>query len=77
MLHQVVAIFDKKTGLYGSPALVVHVGEGVREFDTLKNEPGSKINKNPEDFDLHHIGMWDARKGVLEPIPPITLATGV
>ena len=77
-LHSVCSIFDKKTGLYGSPVTVVHVGEAVREFDALKRDKGSKIEKNPEDFDLMHIGHFDVTKGVIHNLDhPVTLASGV
>ena len=34
-----------KTASYGPPAVVIHVGEAVREFDGLKKLPESKLTK--------------------------------
>ena len=78
MNYSVCCIYDKKTASYGPPAVVIHVGEAVREFDGLKKLPESKINKNPEDFELHHLGFWNSSSGHAENLAsPITLATGV
>lgn len=78
MKYSVCCIYDKKTALYGPPAVVVHVGEAVREFDSLRKENGTKINRNPEDYELHHLGLWDSSTGLSENLEsPITLASGV
>ena len=36
MNYSVCCIYDKNR-FYGPPAVVIHVGEAVREFDGLKN----------------------------------------
>lgn len=71
------AVFDKKTGLYDNPFTVRHVGEAIREWDVVRKNPETKFGKNPEDFDLMEIGVYDASKGLITSTTPKTLATGV
>lgn len=78
MQQPICAVFDKKTGLYDNPFTVRHVGEAVREFDTVRKMPETKFGKNPEDFDLMHIATWNPSQGRFENLDSHqTLTTGV
>lgn len=63
----VLCVFDKKTKLYDKPFSIRHVGEAVREFETLKTQKDNKIGMNPDDFELHHIGQFQFEIGTLVP----------
>lgn len=78
MEQSVVSVFDKKTGLYGNPFIVRHVGEAIREWDVVRKNPETKYGKNPEDFDLMEIGSYDDSKGHFTNLQsPRTLQSGV
>lgn len=73
-----LAVYDKKTGLYDNPFIVRHNGDAIREFDHLRKDTNTKFGKNPEDFDLFQIGNYDAASGNVEILQPHThLASGV
>lgn len=78
MKKPVVAVKDKKIGMFDSPFVVRHPGEAMREFDTVIKDTNTKFGKNPEDFDLYQIGTYDESTGELETIsPPTHLSSGV
>jgi len=78
MLKPVVAVKDKKIGMFDSPFVVRHNGEAMREFDTVRQDKNTKFGKNPEDFDLYQIGTYDETTGELVTLsPPTHLISGV
>lgn len=72
MKQQVVAVVDKKTGLYTAPHMVLHPGEAIRAFAAVKEDksPNNQFAKTPEDFRLVHIGEFDMLKGTYENLNP-------
>lgn len=78
MKQPLVSIFDKKTGLYEQVFAVRHVGEAIREFEILKKNLETKYGKNPEDFDLYQLGIYDYTTGDVENLKPsLHLVSGV
>lgn len=77
MRQPVIAVYDKKTGLYDNPFVVRHNGEAIREFEIVSKDSNTRIGKNPSDFELHQIGSFDYTTGQLETLQPTThLMTG-
>lgn len=73
-----IAVYDKKTALFEKPFVARHIGEAVREWDFVRKDPNLKFGKNPEDFDLYHIGFYDDTTANVELVKPhICIATGV
>lgn len=78
MKNPVCAVYDKKTGLFDQIFTVRHIGEAVREWDIVRKNKDTKFGKNPEDFDLFQIGVYNDELGEVEPVKPHThLASGV
>lgn len=77
MNQPVIAVFDKKTGTYGSIFICRHVGEAIREWDIIRKDTNTKYGKTPEDFDLWQLGEFDESKGAIQNEPRIQLASGV
>lgn len=74
----VIAVYDKKTGLFGSPSSCRHIAEAIRQFDTLRKNPENKIGMNPEDFDLFQIAEYDDSLGTMTTLQPhLHLSSGV
>lgn len=73
-----IAVYDKKTGLYDKPFVVRHNGEAIREWDIVIKDTQTKFGKNPEDFDLFQIAYYNDETGAIEMCAPhIHLASGV
>lgn len=73
----ICAVKDKKTGLFDRPFPVRHVGEAIREFQTVCKDTNTKFGKNPEDFDLYQIGEIDYSQGLISLPKPLQLVSGV
>lgn len=78
MQQPIIAVYDKKIGSYEKPFVAKHTGEAIRDFDHVRKDPQTKFGRNPEDFDLFHIGQYDETSGKLISLEPhIHLASGV
>lgn len=73
-----IAVYDRKTGLFDKPFAVRHIGEAVREWDLVRKDTNTKIGKNPEDFDLRQVGYFDEQTGeLINQKPALQIAGGV
>lgn len=78
MKKPVIAVYDKKIGLFDPPFVARHKNEAVREWNVVIKNKETKFGKNPEDFDLFWIGEYDERTGNFENLQPHEhLASGV
>lgn len=78
MVIPVIAVYDKKTGLFDNPLTVRHNGEAIREWDVVRKDEKTKYGKNPEDFDLFQIATYNDETGEIASLRPHThLASGV
>lgn len=78
MTKPVIAVFDKKTGLFDQPFTVRRNGEAIREWEHVLQSKDNRYGKNPEDYDLFQIANYDETLGLITPISPhIHLAGGV
>lgn len=77
-LNPVVAVYDKKTGLYDPPFSCRHVGEAVRDFGVIQKDAKTKFGQNPQDFDLKEVAEFNYATGEFKNLnPQKTLITGV
>lgn len=78
MKQAVLAVKDKKTGLFDPPFNVRHQNEALREWSIIIKDEKTKFGKNPEDFDLYHIANYDADTGDYENLATKKqIATGI
>lgn len=63
MILKVFSVFDTKAELYRSPFYMNTVGEALRAFQDLANDPSSQVNKHPGDFQLVLIAEYDDATG--------------
>lgn len=66
MKLQIIAIRDIATELYGSPAFVQTIAQGIRAFSDEVTKEGSPFAKHPQDYELWHLGEFDDNNGVFE-----------
>lgn len=74
MIHQMVAVFDVKTGSYARPIAVPADGAAVRSFQDAVNDAGTEYNKHPEDYAMFNIGTYDDISGEIIATKPRILA---
>lgn len=73
-----VGVLDKQTGTIELPHAVPHVVQAKRWFKGFIQNPDTKYGKNPEDFNLVHLGTFDPVTGRVENLQaPEQLASGV
>lgn len=66
MRQPICSVYDKLTNLYELPFVARHTGEAIREFADVKKQEGNKFSKNPDDFQLRHLGYFDFETGEFE-----------
>lgn len=61
----VCAVFDSAVQAYSRPMFVPHTGAAIRGFgdEVNRKEAGNPLAAHPEDYELHHLAMWDEIKG--------------
>lgn len=66
---QIYTVRDCKAGISGAPFVAendIVVARLVRE---ALRDGSSTMGKYPEDFEVHHLGEWDADLGILTSLP--------
>lgn len=77
MLHQLVATFDVKTGVYARPTAFITDAQAVRSFGEAVNDKSTEFNKHPEDYSIFNIGTYDDNTGEIVSTKPVQLAQAV
>lgn len=77
MITHAFAVYDKDTGTYGVPFFQPHIALAIRAFKAAANDPNSMISRNPESFELRHLGNFNDQTGALLSDTPETVATGL
>lgn len=60
----VCSIYDSKVEAYSQPFFARSLNEAIRLFTDHVNDPGSLVNKHPEDFSLYYVADWDDHNGM-------------
>lgn len=76
MIYKAFSIYDVRSELYARPFFAVSNGEAIRSFMELVKDRQTLPGKYPADFKLILIGSYDDIKGLLEPVPLVTLGFG-
>lgn len=70
----ILAVYDKKTGLYDRPFTARHVNDALRDLAILKQDDQTKFGKNPEDFELFQLGTYEDETGAIQPSNPVQVS---
>jgi len=62
----IFTIRDQALNEFGNPFCARTIPEAVRIFLDEARNPESQLHKHPEDFTLHHLGMFNAETGLFE-----------
>jgi len=64
----VCAVWDAAVQAYMRPMFVSHTGGAVRAFaDEVNKKDANPLAAHPEDYELHHLAVWDEFSGVFTP----------
>ena len=73
-----VSLFDKKADYFHPAYCIRNKALACRAFsDAIINRNDSDLSNHPEDFELFHVGSFDLDKGILEPISPVSICSGL
>ncbi|WNK12454.1 MAG: nonstructural protein [Microvirus sp.] len=75
MITNVYSVFDIKAASYAQPFFSQSHATAIRAFSGAVNDPGTMLNRHPEDFTLNHIGEFDDQTGEVIPSTMFVLGT--
>lgn len=61
-----IAVFDKKTGLYDPPFVARHIGEAIREWEIVCKDTKTRYGLHNGDYELYHIGDFNEENGHIQ-----------
>lgn len=67
MKKRLYAIHDAKIEAFNSPFTMHTVGEALRGFVEVVNDPSTQFCKHPEDFTLFELGEYEESSGTISP----------
>lgn len=70
MRINVYSVYDCKLSAFTPPFFMLRDAEAIRAFSDTCMTPTVTLNKHPEDFTLHKLGVFDDQSGKLESIQP-------
>jgi len=73
MKSNVYAVRDLKVCVYYQPFFCSNDFDALRHFHMLKKDPRSFISQHPDDFQIHHIGVYDDQTGQLSSAAPVRM----
>lgn len=68
MIKRIYAVYDVKTGVYGSPMFLLTDGEAIRVCTDAVAKPGNTLGDHPQDFRLDYLGEFSLSDGVIKPV---------
>lgn len=75
---KVFTVYDSKAEAYLQPFFMRSMGEALRGFQEVCNDPQSNLCKYPGDFTLFEIGSYDEESGRLESLKAfVSLGTAI
>lgn len=78
MQKPICSVYDRKIGAFENPFVARHTGEALRDWDNIRKDDKTRFGKNPEDFELYQIGVYNELTGSLENVQPhIQLSSGI
>lgn len=71
------SLYDQKTGIYGVPFFMAHVGQAVRAVIDLATDTNTTIGRHPADYSLVSLGEFDDATGIFVSRPPEAIGSVV
>lgn len=78
MLKKIFTCFDQKAKLHTRPFFYAELGEALRNFSDVANDPQHEVGRHPSDYTLMEIGTFEESTGILTITnPPLSHGTAV
>lgn len=74
---RIYSIYDTKAEQFGNPVCIRTDAEARRMFKALATDGETQVGRNPEDFLLYRIGVFDAEKGTVTGEPGVAIAMAI
>lgn len=71
----VFSVYDQAVKSFLQPFYARHVGEAVRSFTDLANNPETNVYRHPGDFVLYRLGEFDDGSGLFECGEPVRIVS--
>lgn len=68
---RVFAPHDAKLGVFMTPFFMLHLGQALRTWEDLCNDPQTIFSKHSSDFVLYEVGIFDDDTGLMSPHSPL------
>lgn len=66
MQMKMFSIRDRAVEAFNTPFFMLTKAEAIRALTNLATDQDSKIARNPQDYELYYLGIWDNVSGDLE-----------
>lgn len=70
------SVLDEKVQAFAPPFFQSTVGQAVRSFSDLVNDPQSRVHMHPGDYVLYAVGSFDDQEAKFESQIPVRLGSG-
>jgi hypothetical protein len=71
MIYEIYAIRDTKANAYLKPLFVPNEAMVTRSIKNILDDPDHDLAKNPEDYQLYHLGTYDDVLGTINGVPAV------
>lgn len=65
IVQDVFAVRDLKAESFGTPFFAVNAAVATRMFSAAISDDQTPVGRNPEDFALFRVGVWNSETGAL------------
>lgn len=65
MNQMIFSVYDTKAETFGNPFFAVNSAVATRMFAAAVQDRETPVGRNPEDFDLYQVGVWNPEVGVV------------
>lgn len=69
MKLKIFSVRDTRLGIYMQPIFMQHVGQVVRSWEEMVNDPKTTLCKHPSDYSLYELGEFDEDAGTFAALP--------
>ncbi|AXH78150.1 MAG: nonstructural protein [Microviridae sp.] len=73
MIFQIYSVFDDKAEIFMPPFYQSTQGQAVRVFSDATRQTDHPFHKNPGDYHLYHLGVFDDKNGKVLPLDKIVV----
>lgn len=78
MKKAILSVHDEVSQCFANPFFSTNVGTGIRDFMNACRDENTQLGRNPQDFNLYHLGDFDDVEAKWEIFSaPVRVALGI